>query len=239
MHINRTDLAPPPQPDLLSYRRLVTEAERLASIDALLAGGDAESPIWLFGYGSLLWRPGFWPAQWQVATVHGWRRALDVHAVADRGSVRQPGLWFGLAPHGSVSGVALRIPSRARAVVLPTLWRREMPDDAYQPRWVSCRLIGGSVVQAIAFVTNRASCLYAGSLDEDEIARRMATAYGPHGHARCYLLRTQAALHRYGMRDRIVDGVAAKLARSFGGCVHSDCRVGGPGAMPGKLTQLF
>lgn len=198
--------------------RLYSEEERQASLETMLAGVSAEDALWVFAYGSLMWRPCFAPAEEQVAQVYGWHRALDVHAIADRGSLDVPGLWFGLAPGGSVCGLALRVPRDGRTQMLARLWRREMPDDAYVPRWLVCHLPHGRVVRALAFVSNRSSMLYAGKLERMEIARRVAQASGALGSACCYVMRTQAALRAYGLKDHKLDAVAGWLQARHGAC---------------------
>lgn len=200
-----------------------SEEQRRLSLQRMLAGLPAGGDVWVFAYGSLMWRPGFVPAQESRARVHGWHRALNVHAISHRGSLTQPGLWFGLERGGSVTGAAMRVSGAIRDEVLRQLWDREQPDDAYLPVWVSCRLAEGAAVQALSFAANRASTLYAGELSVAEIARRMQMAGGAFGLARCYLLRTQNALLRLGARDRHIDAVASRLRSEYGPCLHQGC----------------
>lgn len=203
--------------------QLFSAAQRQASLLATFAGRDPDQPVRVFAYGSLLWNPGFAPASQVRARVHGWHRSLNVHALAHRGSITRPGLWFGLAPGGCIGGMVLEVAQHEREAVLQALWRREMPDDGYTPRWVSCRLADGSQVEALAFTANRRSRLYAGKLQLPEIARRMHDAAGPRGRARCYLLRTRAALAALGLKDRWLDAVTRELLQRYGQCENREC----------------
>lgn len=162
---------------------------------------------WLFAYGSLLWRAGFMPAQWQLARVHGWHRAFAVHAVGGRGSPARPGLWLALEPGGSTLGVAFRLDTASRTQVLARLWQRELPDDAYRPVIVRCVLPDGRRVDALAFAANRHGALYAGHLSSARIAAQLVQARGPLGSGLDYLRRSQAALAAHGLRDGHVDAV--------------------------------
>lgn len=215
------------------HGKTLSDEDRRRSIEQTMLLRPDQGMLWVFAYGSLLWRPEFVPAELQVAHVYGWHRALTIHAVAGRGSAESPGLWFGLEPGGSVWGVAMQVCHDQVCHVLRSLWRREMPDDAYAPRWVTCHLPrnrhpAGSVptlVHALAFVSNPASALYAGKMDPGATALRMHAAAGPAGHARCYALRTQAALKQHGLRDHRLDTVAATIRRDFGPCRLHVCAI--------------
>ncbi len=117
-------------------------------------GGHAD--LWVFGYGSLIWKPEFEHVERRPARVHGWHRALKMWSRVNRGTPQNPGLVFGLLSGGSVQGMAYRIPAGSALETLGRLWLREMPTGVYDPRWLPCITPGGTV-RALAFTLfNRA-----------------------------------------------------------------------------------
>jgi len=157
-------------------------------------------PEWVFAYGSLMWRADLVPLEWQLARVHGWRRALSVYAIGGRGSPHRPGLWFALEPGGSVTGLALRLHPQRLETQLERLWRREMPDSAYRAVKVVCRLRDGRAVQALAFAANPASHLHAPRLAPLQVNRLVLQGRGPLGTSLDYVRRTAQALAGAGAR---------------------------------------
>src|SRR2546429_9469021 len=102
----------------------------LHEFTARLPRGD----LWIFGYGSLMWSPGFSYKEKRLARVHGYHRALCILSTRYRGTHRKPGLVMGLCRGGSCWGMAFRIDARDAPRRLSRLWPRQMPPRAYQPR---------------------------------------------------------------------------------------------------------
>src|SRR3546814_4203916 len=134
--------------------RLLTEAERHASLQQSLTHWKADQDIWVYGYGSLIWRPEFEFTEKRDALLHGYHRVLCLWSRVNRGTPDQPGLVFGLDAGGSCRGMAYRIPARNVPTTMEALWRREMPSGAYLPKWLSCRTDEG-LVTALVFTMNR------------------------------------------------------------------------------------
>lgn len=172
-------------------------------------GGRAD--LWVFGYGSLIWRPEFAFEEHRPAVVHGWHRALRMRSRVNRGTPEQPGLVFALVPGGSCRGVAYRIARERAAAELERLWLREMPTGVYDPRWLRCRTPAGAT-PALAFTLSRRSPNYVAELGDDELLQVLRAARGRYGTTLQYLVETAASLHRHGVRDREVERVLA-LAR--------------------------
>ena len=105
----------------------------LHDFTARLPKGD----LWIFGYGSLMWSPGFSYKQSALGRVHGYHRALCILSTRYRGTHRRPGLVMGLCRGGSCWGMAFRIPRSEVRRALARLWSREMPRRVYQPRVVA------------------------------------------------------------------------------------------------------
>jgi len=155
---------------------------------------------WIFGYGSLLWSPGFAPEEARPAVVHGYHRRFCIYSIRYRGTAERPGLVLGLDRGGSCAGMILRMPFAGRERMLAALWEREMLTPVYHPRIVRARVAGGTV-PALAFVVDRRHRQYTGRLDVAAAAAMIAAAQGDRGPCREYLERTVAELERLGLRD--------------------------------------
>lgn len=162
-------------------------------------GGDRD--LWVFGYGSLLWRPELDFEERRPAQVFGWHRALKMWSKVNRGSPQTPGLVFGLLSGGSCRGMVFRLPREACSDGLATLWQREMVTGVYDPRWLACRTPQGPV-KALAFTLSRASPHHTGVLADEEYRRIFSTASGRFGTTRDYARQTYDELRRLGIEDR-------------------------------------
>jgi len=173
-----------------------------------------DGALWVFGYGSLMWDPGFPHEAILPAEIVGYARAFCVRSRGHRGTPEQPGLVVGLTPGGQCRGLLILAEDRHKASILDYLWRREMDlADGYKPRQVSARLDDGRRIKALTFVADLTHEAYAGLLPIEETARRIAAAHGQRGSNRDYLERTLAQLDRLGIRDpgliRLGQAVAA------------------------------
>ena len=120
--------------------------------------------MWVFAYGSLIWRPGFEHAGQHRALLRGWHRSFCLWSTRYRGTAERPGLVLGLDRGGACQGVVFRVPGRMAAEVLRYLDDRELPDGAevvYHRRVLPVRLAGegtgpGITVPAVTYVANRA-----------------------------------------------------------------------------------
>jgi cation transport protein ChaC len=200
------------------------EAERLSgealeqSLEQMLSEHAGEGkPIWIFGYGSLMWNPEFDFDTKHVATVHGYHRKFCLWSRINRGTPEQPGLVLTLEQGGSCRGLAYRLERKTSREQLSRLWRREMSLGSYRPRWLDCRC-GADTFEALAFVVNRKCTGYAGKLPIETMVSAIATARGTYGTSADYLFRTEAALAEHGIRDdnviQLVHRVREHLARA-------------------------
>lgn len=190
--------------------RLLTEAERLASLHSTMAALPEGQDIWIYGYGSLIWRPEFDFEERRHALLHGYHRALCLWSRVNRGTPERPGLVFGLDVGGSCRGVAFRIGKRRATDIMEALWRREMPSGAYIPRWLTCRTEAGAIT-ALAFTMNRQTDAYVRDLPPEHLLHIVRNAHGSYGPCIDYVLETADAL----MRHDIVDKRLSALARSL------------------------
>ncbi|MDX1654786.1 MAG: gamma-glutamylcyclotransferase [Candidatus Competibacteraceae bacterium] len=159
-----------------------------------------QGDLWVFGYGSLMWRPGFAHLEALPARLMGYHRALCVWSWHHRGSPQCPGLVFGLDRGGSCRGRALRVAAAERKQVAEYLYERELVTPVYVPRLLPVRLAQGTVT-ALTFTIDRRHPQYAGRLDPAVAAAVVSASHGHSGPNREYLLNTLAHLQDLGIDD--------------------------------------
>ena len=157
--------------------------------------------LWVFGYGSLIWRPDFDFSERRAARVHGWHRALKMWSRINRGTPECPGLVFGMLSGGSCRGMVFRVDKAHARQVLINLWQREMMTGVYDPRWLQAQTPEGPV-RALAFTLSRKSPSHTGELTEEEYRAIFALATGIYGTTFDYAHRTLEELRRHDIRDR-------------------------------------
>jgi cation transport protein ChaC len=175
--------------------------------------------LWVFGYGSLMWSPGFSYKQKAVGRVHGYHRALCILSTRYRGTRASPGLVMGLCRGGSCLGMAFRVEAARARSVLARLWSREMPRRVYSPRFVPVQLASGRMIRALAFLADPAHSAYVDELDLHGRARLVAQGIGVRGPCIDYIRNTLEHMHEVGVRDPHLERVlhAALALRDNGG----------------------
>lgn len=153
---------------------------------------------WVFGYGSLIWDPGFDFGEAHLARVHGYHRAFCIRSTRYRGTPERPGVVLGLDRGGSCIGMAFRLRPASRRAAVDALFEREMTGGVYVARTLSATLVDGRPVQALAFVANRSSASYQ-RLTDDEILERLTRCHGQRGPNLDYALRTWRSLAEHGV----------------------------------------
>jgi cation transport protein ChaC len=179
-----------------------------------MAGGD----LWVFGYGSLIWQPGFAFEERFVATLRGYRRAFCMSSVVYRGTPEAPGLVLALDadPEGACAGVAYRVAGGASEAVLAYLRERELVSYAYSEVRLPVEIAGRGSVEAVAYVSDPAHPQYRGGLGLEAQAEVIARARGPRGANADYLFNTIDGLDALGLADpglaRLAELVRQRLA---------------------------
>lgn len=173
-------------------------------------GGQGE--LWVFAYGSLIWRPEFEAVERRDALVHGWHRALRLRSRINRGTPERPGLVFALLSGGSCRGVVYRMDADRAHEELDRLWAREMPMAVYDPRWLPCRTPQG-VVRALGFTLSRRSEACTPRLADEELLQILRCANGRYGSTLDYLVETAIALRAHGMQDREIERLMRLVER--------------------------
>jgi cation transport protein ChaC len=173
---------------------------------------DAED-LWVFAYGSLMWRPGFDFLERHNARLVGAHRALCVYSFVHRGTPEKPGLVFGLDHGGACRGIVYRVAAKKGAATIDYLRAREQVTLVYREAWRSVWLDGDPKrrVTALCYIVDRGHRQYAGRLS---VARQMHFVRQGHGRSgpnRDYVLDAVKALEALGYRETELHLVAARL----------------------------
>lgn len=170
--------------------------------------------FWVFGYGSLMWRPGFAYEDATHARLFGYRRALCVHSHVHRGTPERPGLVLGLDRGGSCLGIAFKVARQAADEVVAYLRDRELVTHVYKERRVALQLRSGRRVGAIAYVVDRNHPQYAGALTAEEAVAKVRGAVGRSGPNEEYVINTVNHLRQMKIGDHWLEQVARGVAHS-------------------------
>ena len=166
---------------------------------------------WVFGYGSLMWRPGFAFLERRRAVHHGRRRAFCIYSVHHRGTPSRKGLVLGLAHGGSVVGAAYRVAEDAWPDIYAYLVEREQPTETYVEARAAVRLADGRRIDALTFLSDRTHPQWAGVLPLDRQAELIAGATGLSGRNVDYLSDLVEHLREAGIRDRAMETLLAMV----------------------------
>ena len=177
--------------------------------EAELSKGD----LWVFGYGSLIWNPGFEYEERIEAKLIGAHRALCVYSFVHRGTPEKPGLVLGLDRGGACRGVAFRVAARQRGETVEYLRSREQTTNVYREvmRSVWLEDEARQRVSALAYVVDRGHVQYAGRLSLADQLRYVQQGHGRSGNNRDYVLSTVASIEKQGFRDAQLHQLAALL----------------------------
>lgn len=163
--------------------------------------------MWVFGYGSLLWNPGFDVAESVVGTLPGYARSFCMRSIHHRGSTETPGLVLALdeQPDHACTGIALRVGPGQEAATLAYLRERELISSAYVEKTLDVDLTDGRRVRAVVYVIDETHDQYCGGLPLEEQAQIIARAVGGRGPNTEYLYNTASHLSEMGLQDPELD----------------------------------
>lgn len=173
--------------------------------------------FWVFGYGSLMWNPGFPHVEVQTGLLRGYHRSFCIYSHVHRGTPDRPGLVLGLDRGGSCRGLAYRVPAAEGELVLDYLYEREMVTRVYQPRWLKVELPKGPV-PACGFVVDTKHEQYAGRLSSEDMVDLIIQGQGAGGPCRDYLANT--------VRHLVALGIAAEPLIRLLRIVEARCGAG-------------
>jgi cation transport protein ChaC len=173
----------------------------------------ANEDLWVFGYGSLMWRPGFEFRERVEARLTGAHRALCVYSFVHRGTPERPGLVLGLDRGGACQGIAFRVAAAERASAISYLRGREQVTGVYREvtRRISLKSEPAHLVTALCYVVDRSHVQYAGRLPLDEQLRHIRQGHGVSGPNRDYVIATVAAMEALGLRESELHLLAERL----------------------------
>lgn len=169
--------------------------------------------MWVFGYGSLLWNPGFPVAQSVVATLPGYARSFCMRSIHHRGTLAEPGLVLALdeLAGSACRGLALAVAEGQEAQTLAMLRERELISSAYLEKELVVTPPGGAPVRALTYVIDAGHAQYCGGLALEEQARIIARASGQRGPNTEYLFNTAAHLAGIGLHDPDLEWLATRV----------------------------
>ena len=168
--------------------------------------------FWIFGYGSLMWRPGFDFVRSEPALVHGHHRRLCVYSHVHRGTPEQPGLVLGLDRGGSCHGMAFEVAAEKWEETIAYLRAREQVTSVYLELRKPVRLLkSGTMVEATTYVVDRAHRQYAGVLSDEALLEHVARGRGVSGACVDYVLNTLAHLREMKIHDPTLERLAGRL----------------------------
>ncbi|WP_411352360.1 gamma-glutamylcyclotransferase [Leisingera aquaemixtae] len=169
--------------------------------------------MWVFGYGSLLWNPGFPVARREVAVLHGYARSFCMSSIHHRGSEEKPGLVLALdaVEDAHCKGIALAVEAGHEKQTLAELRERELISSAYLERDLQVELADGSVVTAVTYVIDPHHVQYCGGLSLEQQAQIIAHAVGGRGPNTEYLYNTAEHLAEIGLHDSDLDWLAGRV----------------------------
>ncbi|HZS63666.1 MAG TPA: gamma-glutamylcyclotransferase [Xanthobacteraceae bacterium] len=169
--------------------------------------------LWVFAYGSLMWRPGFAFAERVAARAVGAHRGLCVYSFVHRGTPERPGLVLGLDIGGTCRGIAYRVSARDRGATVAYLREREQVTAVYRECTRSVWLLGERErrVEALCYMVDRSHPQYAGRLSAAEQLRLVRQGHGKAGPNIDYVLSTVQELEAQGVRDAALHLIAQRL----------------------------
>ncbi|MDG1066963.1 MAG: gamma-glutamylcyclotransferase [Sulfitobacter sp.] len=169
--------------------------------------------IWVFGYGSLLWNPGFEVADSVIGTLPDYARSFCMRSIHHRGTDAAPGLVLALDQQAgkACEGVALQVVAGQEAQTLEYLRERELISSAYVEKELSVQLVDGREVTAVVYVIDEAHEQYCGNLELEEQAQIIARAVGGRGPNTEYLYNTAEHLASVGLHDPALEWLAARV----------------------------
>jgi glutathione-specific gamma-glutamylcyclotransferase len=183
----------------------------------------AAEDLWVFAYGSLMWRPGFAFLERLPARMVGLHRSLCVYSFVHRGTPERPGLVLGLDRGGACRGIAYRVPMAERASTVAYLRAREQVTSVYResmrPVWL--KQSPQRQVSALCFMIDRGHAQYAGRLSLEQQLHHVRQGHGQSGANRDYVIATVTALEELGFRETELHLLAERLAGTHEATIHA------------------
>ncbi len=186
--------------------------EKHQSLLETRAGRPRDEPMWVFGFGSLMWNPCFDYDVKTAAVLKGYDRKFHIWTTRARGTPDNPGLGLCLEDcSGACRGVAFRLVEDDVEAAWERLWEREMGSGIYRPVWVSLESENHDRIVALTFVVNRQHPHYAGPMPSERMADIMAGAKGSYGLCRDYLAGTIEEMRKLDVSDSDLEELLSRV----------------------------
>lgn len=195
---------------------LWSSQQRMASLRTILSQRPDDSPVWMFGYGSLMWNPAFEYVESAAATLHGWHRDFCLRLIAGRATQTHPGRMLALRAGGITRGIAFKLPESGLDAELSLIWKREMITACYLPIWSKVSLDDGTQVNALTFIINPQHPWFEGDSRPEMIAPLIAAAEGPIGSNAQYVFSLEQAMKTQGIDELAITELANCVRHTLG-----------------------
>ena len=186
----------------------LSQLQKKESINQILKQRPRDRPVFVFGYGSLLWKTIVLFKGYEKAKLNGWSRKVCSWTMHARGTVKKPGLIFSLDKDkvGYCEGLVFELDETCLEQDLETLWEQEMHSNLYKPQWLPVSTQRGPCL-AITFTINQNHSLYAGDIPNDEAADIISAATGVFGACADYFTKTTEVLRNLGLNDNRLEEI--------------------------------
>lgn len=191
---------------------LLSTEQRTASLQTFLRNKPTHGPLWVFGYGSLMWNPLLDYDRVETASLEGWSRDFCLSLVAGRGTAEKPGRMLALVKGGSTTGRVFKLCCESWEAELALLWKREMLTGCYHPLWQSLTLESGEIIEALVFVANPQHVLFKSGESVESKAQTISDAEGPLGKNITYLQDMMLVFQRYDIHEPAMTALSECVA---------------------------
>ena len=171
-----------------------------------------EDHFWVFGYGSLMWRPGFDYLEAHKATIDGLHRAPCIYSWVHRGTRERPGIVLGLDVGGSCTGMAFKVCSSIKPDTIAYLQERELVTNVYRESHDQAVLETGENVSCLTFIVNRDHEQYTGPISLDALVQQIRGAVGQSGGNEDYFFSTAQKLRELDIHDELMESIVTRLS---------------------------
>ena len=183
----------------------------------VLAEQPCDREFWIFGFGSLMWRPGLDVKTRVPGTLRGYERKFEIWSTVGRGTFERPGLGCCLIPGpGLCRGIAYELKMSSLSSNLAYLWEREMGSGVYRPTWVKVEIDNGFYKNALTFVVRKGHPQHTGPMSPARMAEIIGRAKGKNGECRDYLVKTLAEMKKLGQYDPLLEDVMKRINSTAG-----------------------
>lgn len=193
-------------------RQTLSDEEKRARITTALGQRPWGAPMRVFGFGSLMWNPGFEWISRVPGVVRGFHRCFRIYSTRARGTPDKPGLGLCIErqPNAECVGLMFELAEATLRQDLAKLWDREQGSGVYDPVWLPVETDAGTF-QALTFVVRTDHPHYCGDLPAQRMARIMARAEGVYGRNRDYVANLIDEMAKLGLRDEELERLLAMI----------------------------